>query len=131
MFESNNARRNALAMSLGWWYLRRLIRKRGTAAVAGFVAGEGLSFARRPRKRHPMRWLAVIGLVAAGALFWWRRQQGGGDDWGDWEPVAPVAPVAPMPVEPEPRGDGPATDPTPESEPRSVPESDPADLVTT
>ena len=46
MFGSENSRRNALAMSIGWWYLRRMIRKRGTAAVAGFVAGEGLSFAR-------------------------------------------------------------------------------------
>ncbi len=59
MINSANSRRNALAMSIGWWYLRRLIRKRGTAAVAGYVAGEGLSFARRPRKRHPLRWLIV------------------------------------------------------------------------
>jgi len=133
MFEMTNARRNALAMSFGWWYLRRLIRKRGTAALAGFVAGEGLSFARRPRKRHPLRWLAVVGLVAAGGLLWWRRRQGGGDDWGDWEPVAPVAPVAPMPVEPEPADGGPAADSpsVPDDGPTPAPESDPADLVTT
>lgn len=133
MFESSNARRNALAMSLGWWYLRRLIRKRGTAAVAGFVAGEGLSFARRPRRRHPLRWLAVIGLAAGAGMLWWRRQRGGGDDWGDWEPVAPVAPVAPMPVEPEPVGSGPASDllSDPDAERQPIPESDPADLVTT
>ncbi len=30
---SDSSRRNAVAMSIGWWYLRRLIRKRGTAAV--------------------------------------------------------------------------------------------------
>lgn len=102
MSSSENSRRNALAMSIGWWYLRRLIRKRGTAAVAGFVAGEGLSFARRPRKRHPVRWLIALGVLGAGGLLWWRNQQGGGDDWGDWEPVAPVAPVAPMPAEPDP-----------------------------
>ena len=127
MFNSANSRRNALMMSIGWWYLRRLIRQRGTAAVAGYVAGEGLSFARRPRKRHPLRWLAVLGLVGAGGLFWWRKQQGGGDDWGDWEPVAPVAPVAPMPVEPEPTDPAPAPDPAP----TLVTEADPADLVTT
>ena len=127
MFNSESSRRNALAMSIGWWYLRRLIRKRGTAAVAGFVAGEGLSFARRPRERHPLRWLAVIGLIGVGGLFWLRKKQGGGDDWGDWEPVAPVAPVAPMPAEPEPMDPTPSPDPAP----RPVPEADPADLVTT
>ena len=99
MFGSESSRRNAIAMSIGWWYLRRLIRKRGTAAVAGFVAGEGLSFARRPRKRHPLRWLLLLGLVAGGGVYWWRRQQGGGDDWGDWEPAAPVSP---LPSEPAP-----------------------------
>ena len=76
-------------MSIGWWYLRRMIRKRGTAAVAGFVAGEGLSFAR-PHKRHLLRWLVLIGILAGGGFWWWRRQQGGGgDDWGDWTPVVP------------------------------------------
>jgi hypothetical protein len=129
MINSENSRRNALAMSIGWWYLRRLIRKRGTAAVAGYVAGEGLSFARRPRKRHPIRWLIVILLAGAGGLFWWRRQQGGGDDWGDWEPVAPVAPVAPMPADPEPVEPAPAADPVPAATPSS--EADPADLVST
>ncbi len=103
MFGSPSSRRNAIAMSIGWWYLRRLIRKRGTAAVAGFVAGEGLSFARRPRKRHPLRWLFFLGLIVGGGLFWWWRRQGGGDDWGDWEPVPPDAPgpTEPAPV-PEP-----------------------------
>ena len=100
MFGSENSRRNALAMSIGWWYMRRLIRKRGTAAVAGFVAGEGISFARKPRDRHPLRWILVLGLVAGGAFFWWRRQQGGGgDDWGDWTPDVPDAPA---PAEPAP-----------------------------
>ena len=99
MFGSESSRRNAIAVSIGWWYLRRLFRKRGAAAVAGFVAGEGLSFARRPHERHPFRWLLFLGAVVGGGLFWWRRQQGGGDNWGDWEPMAPVAPV---PAEPAP-----------------------------
>ncbi len=133
MFDSNNSRRNALAMSIGWWYLRRLIRRRGTAAVAGLVAGEGLSFTRRPRKRHPLRWLLVISVVAAGGLFWWRKQQGGGDDWGDWEPVAPVAPDAPMPAEPEPEGSDSTFEPelTPDTEPVAATDASTADLVTT
>jgi len=110
MFGSESSRRNAIAMSLGWWYLRRLIRQRGTAAVAGFVAGEGLSFARRPRRRHPLRWLLLLGAIVGGGIFWWRRHQGGGDDWGGWEPAAPVGP---MPAEPAPM---------PEWEPVPVPE---------
>jgi hypothetical protein len=92
MLGSENSRLNALAMSIGWWYLRRLIRKRGTAAVAGLVAGEGLSFARQPRKRHLLRWIVLLGLVAGGIVWWRRRQGGGGDDWGDWTPVVPDAP---------------------------------------
>ncbi len=103
MFGSESSRRNAIAMSIAWWYLRRLIRRRGTAAVAGFLAGEGVSFARRPRRRHPFRWLLFAGLVAGAGVFWWRRQQGGGDDWGDWDPAAPVAPLPAEPApEPEP-----------------------------
>ena len=95
MLGSESSRRNAVAMSIGWWYLRRLIRKRGTAAVTGFLAGEGLSF-REPHKRHPLRWLLLGGVIAGAGVFWWRRRQSGGDDWGDWEPVAPD----PFPSEP-------------------------------
>jgi len=102
-----DSRRNAIVMSLGWWYLRRLIRKRGTAAVAGFVAGEGLSLVRRPRKRHPLRWLLALGLVGGAVAYWWWRQRGGGDDWGDWQPGEPTVPPsapepAPVPDLPEP-----------------------------
>ena len=67
--------RNAVAMSVGWWYLRRLIRKRGAAALAGFVAGEGLSLTNRRRKRHPVRWLLLLSLIAGAGVFWWRRSQ--------------------------------------------------------
>jgi hypothetical protein len=100
MFGSESSRRHALAMTIAWWYLRRLIRKRGTAAVAGLVAGQGLSFASKSRKRRPFRWILVLGIAVAGGLIWWRRQRGGGDDWGDWTPVVPDAP--PPPAQPVP-----------------------------
>ena len=67
--------RKAIATSIGWWYLRRLIRKRGAAALAGLAAGEGLSFAGRPRKRHPLRWLVLLGLIAGAGAYWWRTTQ--------------------------------------------------------
>ena len=56
-------------MTIAWWYVRRMIRKRGTAAIAGLVAGEGLSFGRRAGKRHLVRWILVLGVLAGGALF--------------------------------------------------------------
>ena len=99
MARRRSSHTEALALSLGWWYLRRRIRKRASGMV-GLVAEEG-------RKRHPLRWLLLLGglCAVAGAAWWWRGQQGGGDEWGDWEPVEPVSPVpsepAPEPV-PEP-----------------------------
>ena len=109
---SGSSRRNTIVMTLGWWYLRRQIRKRGAAAVAGLVAGHGLSFASAPpRKRHPLRWLLLLGLVAGGGFVLWKRRQGGGggEDWGSWEPGPPVDPTpseyAPVPeptLQPEP-----------------------------
>ena len=110
MPSSRLSNRHPLAMMLAWWYIRRLIRKRGAATIAGFVAGEGLSFARRPRRRRPLLWLlVVVGLVAAGGAVWWRRQ-GGGDDWGEWEPVSPDFPApADFAPTPDPFGDPVAT----------------------
>jgi len=72
---SASSQRNAIVVSLGWWYLKRLIRKRGAAAVAGLVAGEGLSFAASRRQRHPLRWLVLLSLVAGAGVYWWRSTQ--------------------------------------------------------
>ena len=100
-----SSRRNAIAMSIGWWYLRRLIRKRGAAAAAGLVAGHGLSFAaRRPASGIRSAGSLVLSVIAGAGVVWWRRRRGGGDDWGDWQPAPPVSPEpepTPMP-EPEP-----------------------------
>lgn len=117
---SGSSRRNAVAVSLGWWYLRRLIRKRGSAAMAGLVAGEGLSFARRPRKRRPLRWLLLLGLAGGGGLLWWRRR-GGGDDWGHWQPDQA----------PSPDPGGVVPEPEPEPEPVTVPKAAVRDPVAT
>jgi len=72
---AGSSQRNAIAVSIGWWYLKRRIRKRGAAAVAGLVAGEGLSFSGRPRKRHAVRWLVVLGVAAGAGALWWRSTQ--------------------------------------------------------
>ena len=86
------SRRNALLMTVGWWLLRRRLRKRAGAAVAGLLAGEGLSLAA-PRKRHPLRTLLLItGATAVGYLAWKRLRGGRDDDWGTWEP-APTEPA--------------------------------------
>jgi hypothetical protein len=72
---AGSSQRNAIVVSVGWWYLKRRIRKRGAAAVAGLVAGERLSLAGRPRKRHPVRWLVVLGLATGACVLWWRSTQ--------------------------------------------------------
>ena len=105
--------RKTVAMAIAWWYVRRMIRKRGTAALAGLMAGEGLTLGRERRRRHAFVWILPLGVVAGAVGFWWwRRQQEGGDDWGDWEPAAPVVP--PSPSEP-------VTPPAPEPLPDPVP----------
>jgi hypothetical protein len=106
------SQRKTLAMAIAWWYVRRKIRKRGTAAIAGLMAGEGLHLHSQRPKRHVFAWMLVLGVVAGAVTFWWwRRQQAGGDDWGDWEPAAPVAPSPPS---------EPATPPAPEPVPDPV-----------
>jgi hypothetical protein len=69
---SGSSPRNAIAMSIGWWYLRRLIRKRGAVAVAGLLASEGLSLARPAPRRGRLRRLVLLGLVAAAVVYWWQ-----------------------------------------------------------
>jgi hypothetical protein len=110
----SGSHRKTLAMAIAWWYVRRKIRKRGAAAVAGLMAGEGLTLGRKQPKRHVFAWMLVLGVVAgAVAFWWWRQQQEGGDDWGDWEPADPVVPPLPsepvVPPAPEPLPDPVAT----------------------
>ncbi len=85
------SRRNAIVLTVGWWLLRRRLRRRAGAAVAGLLAGEGLSLGAPRRKRHPLRALVLLGALAAGGFVLWKRFQRGHDDgWGTWEPEPPV-----------------------------------------
>lgn len=89
-----SSRRNALVVTVGWWLLRRKLRKRAGAAVAGLLAGEGISLAA-PRRRHRLRNLVLLaGAVAAGYVVWRRLRGGPDDDPGAWEPEPAPTPAA-------------------------------------
>lgn len=89
-----SSRRRALAFTIGWWLLRRRLRKGASSAALGLLAGEGLATA--PKKRHRLRNLLLLAGLGAAAFLLWKRLRGGADDWGAWEPEPPVP--APGPV---------------------------------
>lgn len=62
-------RRNAVLWTLGWWLVRRHLRRRAALAVAGVATSAA---ARRGRLRAVLAALALVG-VAAAALVAWRR----------------------------------------------------------
>jgi hypothetical protein len=105
---SLDSRRNALAISIGWWLLRRKLRKRADAAITGLLAGTGTLGAAPPKRRHRFRAVVLAALFAGGAFLAWKRFQGGrNDDGGTWTPDPPSPPPAP-PVE---RAPAPEPDP--------------------
>ncbi|MCZ7587390.1 MAG: hypothetical protein M5U27_00710 [Gaiella sp.] len=63
------SRRNALLWAIGWWLVRRQLRRRAAVAVAGVAAGTA---ARRGRLRAVLGALVLVGLLAA-AFVAWRR----------------------------------------------------------
>ena len=81
--------RNAVLWALGWWLVRRQLKRRAAAAVAGVATGAA---AQRGRLRAVLGALAVVGLLAA-ALVAWRKLAP--------RPAAPP-PEPPPPPEPEP-----------------------------
>jgi len=85
-------RRQALMWALGWWLMRRWLRRRATLAVAGVAAGASQ---RRRGIGAVLGALLLVGALAA-AFVAWRRLSGGSDDEG-WEP-----PSEPLPPTPEP-----------------------------
>lgn len=94
-----SSRQRALLMTIGWWVVRRRLRKHAGEAVATVLAGGGL--ARRPQ-RHRLRTIIIlIGLVAGGYALWRRLSGSRADDWGDWRPGDQSdAGVAPLPDAP-------------------------------
>jgi hypothetical protein len=84
-------RKSALMWAIGWWFVRRWVRRRTALAVAGVTAGASR---RRGGLRAVVGALALVGVLAA-AFVAWRRFAGGSDDDG-WEPP-PDEPLAPMP----------------------------------
>jgi hypothetical protein len=101
---SLESRRNALAISVGWWLLRRKLRKRAHHAVSGLIAGEGISHASAPRRHQRLRGVLVTVALTGGGLLAWRRLRGGpGDDGGAQRPEQPSpAPASPPTSEPDP-----------------------------
>jgi hypothetical protein len=95
-------RRNAILWAIGWWIVRRQIRRRAAGAVAG-VGATATATATRGRVRSALGAVFLVGLLAAG-LIAARKLLGGGEP-GDAPPLVEVPPFpdAPAaPAEPEP-----------------------------
>ena len=97
-------RRNALYWAIGWWFARRYMRRRASAALAGVTAGAS---ARRNRMGGVLAAVALVGAIA-GAFVIWRKlaarpaepEQLPSTDGGRPSPVAAPAPAAPEPEAP-------------------------------
>lgn len=85
-------KRNAIAWAVGWWLVRRRLRKRADDAIAGVT---GVATAPR-RGRDIVGALLLVGLLV-GALVAWKRLSAGGDDW-DQPPEPEPEPVPHTPV---------------------------------
>jgi hypothetical protein len=100
-------RRNAILWAIGWWIVRRQIRRRAAVAVAG-VGATAAATAQRGRIRAVIGAVLLVGLLAAG-LIAARKLLGGGEPaeatlLADVPPFpdAPGAPLEPAdPAEPE------------------------------
>jgi hypothetical protein len=89
-------RRQALMWALGWWLMRRWLRRRAALAVAGVAAGASQ---RRRGIGAVLGAFALVAALAAGFVAW-RRLSGGANDEG-WEPPPDDEPLTPAP-EPTP-----------------------------
>ena len=84
-------RRNAVLWALGWWLVRRQLRRKAALAVADVTAGAA---ARRGRLRAVLGAVLLVGLLAA-ALIAARKLLSGPDEIGG--PALPDVPIEPVP----------------------------------
>ncbi len=85
-------RKNALMWALGWWLMRRIVRRRASRAVADLTAGA----AARKRSIGAIGGaLLLVGLLAGGFVVWRRLTAAP-------EPAPPVIPYEPPSPSPEP-----------------------------
>jgi hypothetical protein len=104
-------RRNAILWAIGWWIVRRQVRRRAAVAVAGVGA---TATAQRGRIRAVLGAVLLVGLLAAGLIAARKLlasgEPGDANSLTDMPPFpdvpsfpdAPDAPDAPGPAEPDP-----------------------------
>jgi hypothetical protein len=102
------SRRNAILWAIGWWLVRRQIRRRAAVAVAG-VGATATATARRGRLRSMLGAVLLVGLLAAGFVAARKLLSSGEESAAPALPDLPAFPDVPSfpdgagaPGEPEP-----------------------------
>jgi hypothetical protein len=100
--------RNAILWAIGWWLVRRQVRRRAVAAVAG-VGATATATAQRGRARSVLGAVLLVGVLAAGFVAARKLLSGGEASEAPPLPDRPSAPdvssfpdAAGAPGEPEP-----------------------------
>jgi hypothetical protein len=95
-------RRNAILWAIGWWLVRRQIRRRAAVAVAG-VGATATATAQRGRVRSVLGAVLLVGLLAAGLVAARKLLSSGEPAVVSPPPDVPAFPDAPgFPAEPDP-----------------------------
>jgi hypothetical protein len=87
-------RRNALMWALGWWLVRRWMKRRAALAVAGIATGAA---SRRRSIGAVLGAVLLVGALAAAFVAWRRLAGRAADDQPPLEPYTPPGSV-PQPV---------------------------------
>jgi hypothetical protein len=98
-------RRNAILWALGWWLVRRQVRRRAAVAVAGVGA---TAAAQRGRIRTVLGAVLLVGLLAAGLVAARKLLASGEAVPGEPPPPAEVPPLPDTPGAPAEPDPGPA-----------------------
>jgi hypothetical protein len=96
-------RRNAILWAIGWWIVRRQVRRRAAVAVAGVGA---TASAQRGRIRAVLGAVLLVGLLAAGLVA--ARKLLASGEAGETNTLADVPPFPDAPVAPAEPDPGPA-----------------------